>query len=205
MCIMDDESYFTLAHTNINGNDRFFTSDIEKTPASLKYKPVEKCSQKLLVWCCFSENGITKPYFRPSGLAVNQKVYLDEMIIKRVIPFIEKHHSDGNYIFWPDLASSHYAKSVIEYLREKKVNFVEKADNPANVPEARPIENLWGCLKGMVYKNNWQADNLDQLKTRIVYCWKKLAKDDPELVKRLIMTVRQKVGFIHRNGVIEDR
>jgi hypothetical protein len=91
------------------------------------------------------------------------------------------------------------------YLREKKVNFVEKSDNPANVPEARPIENLWANLKRIVYKNNWQADNLDQLKSRIEYCWNKLAKDDPELVKRLIMTVRQKVGFIHRNGVIEDR
>jgi hypothetical protein len=37
-------------------------------------------------------------------------------------------------VFWPDLASAHYAKTMIAYLREKKVNFVEKSDNPPNVP-----------------------------------------------------------------------
>ena len=45
------------------------------------------------------------------------------------MPFIAKHHSDGQYLFWTDLASSHYAKSVIGYLREKNVQFVEKSDN----------------------------------------------------------------------------
>ena len=136
---MDDESYFTLSHTNINGNGQFYSSDISQTPASVKYKSVTKFQKKMLVWSCFSEKGISSPYIVPSGLAVNQKVYLEEMIKKRLIPFIEKHHSDGQYIFWPDLASSHYAKSVIEYLREKKVNFVEKEDNPANVQ--KPIQS----------------------------------------------------------------
>ena len=157
ICIMDDESYFTLSHTNINGNGRFYSSDISQTPASVKYKSVTKFQKKMLVWFCFSEKGISSPYIVPSGLAVNQKVYLEEMIKKRLIPFIEKHHSDGQYIFWPDLASSHYAKKVVEYMREKNVNFVQKEDNPANVPECCPIEDFWGILKVHVYKNNWKA------------------------------------------------
>lgn len=49
LCIIDDESYFTLAHTNINGNGRFYTSDISKTPSNIKFKPVEKYPKKLLV------------------------------------------------------------------------------------------------------------------------------------------------------------
>ena len=76
------------------------------------------------------------------------------------MPFITKYHSDNNYMFWPDLASSHYAKTVLNYLRAKNVNFVKKDQNPPNVPECRPIENFWGILKGKVYKNNWQAQNL---------------------------------------------
>lgn len=154
MCVIDDESYFTLAHTSINGNDRFYTSDINMTPASVKYKQVAKFEKSLLVWFCFSEKGMSKPFFLQSGLAVNQKIYLEECIKKKLIPFIEEHHSDGQYIFWPDLASAHYAKTVIAYLREKKVNFVEREDNPANLPETRPIENFWSILKGLVYKNN---------------------------------------------------
>jgi hypothetical protein len=79
------------------------------------------------------------PFFVPSGLAINQSTYLDECIKKRLIPFIETHHSDGKYVCWHDLVSSRYAKTVIAYLREKKVNFVDKQDNPSNSLEPRPI------------------------------------------------------------------
>ena len=141
---MDDESYFTLTHSTINGNKRFYSSNIRNCPAQvLKYSPVTKFEPKILVYYIFSEEGISKPYFVPSGLAINQDVYLKHCIKQRLIPFIEEHHSDDEYIFQPDLASSHYAKKVVEYLREKKVNFVEKEDNPANVPECRPIEDFW--------------------------------------------------------------
>ena len=201
-CIMDDESYFTLQHTSINGNGRFYTSDISKTPPSVKYKQVDKFPKKLLVWFCFSEEGMSPPFFVPSGLAINQYIYLDECIKKRLIPFIEKHHSDGQYVFWPNLASAHYAKTVIAYLREKKVNFVEKEDNPANVPEARPIENFWGVLKGLVYKNNWQAENLDQLKQRIQYCWRQI---NPDFIQSLAAGVRRQVDLIRRNDLVENK
>ena len=75
-------------------------------------------------------------------------VYKNDCIIKRLIPFINKHHSDGNYVFWPDLASSHYARSVTNYLDEKNIRYVTKFDNPACVPELRPIEDFWSILKG---------------------------------------------------------
>ena len=141
-CIIDDESYFTLAHTSLNGNDRFYTSDVKKTPASVKYQTIQKFQKQMLVWLGFSDKGLSKPYFVPSGLAVNQHVYLNEIIKKKLMPFIAKHHSDSQYLFWPDLASSHYPKSVIGYLREKNVQFVENSDNPPNMPEIRPIENF---------------------------------------------------------------
>ena len=118
----------------------------------------------------------------PSGLAVNQKIYLDECIKKRLIPFIKAHHSDGKYLFWPDLASAHYAKTVTGFFDEKNINYVKKKDNPPNVPELRPIEDFWGILKGLVYEGNWQAENHDQLEKRIKSC---LAKLNKELVQRL--------------------
>ena len=72
------------------------------------------------------------------------------MIKRGLVPFIEKHHSDGIYNFWPDLASSHYAKVVVGYFRAQKINFVQKIENPANVPEARPIEDFWSIFKDNV-------------------------------------------------------
>lgn len=196
---MDDESYFTLAHTSINGNGIFYTSNINQTTSSVKYMPVEKFQKKLLVWLCFSENGVSEPFFVPSGLAVNQHVYLD-IIKRKLIPFIDKYHSDDNYLFWPDLASAHYSKLVKGFLRDKKMNFVERSDNPPNLPECRPIENFWSILKGKVYEGNWQAENLAKLQTRIKYC---LGKIDPKLIQSLAQSIPSLVDNIRRNGLIE--
>uniref|UniRef100_T2MAU0 C-myc promoter-binding protein n=1 Tax=Hydra vulgaris TaxID=6087 RepID=T2MAU0_HYDVU len=148
--IIDDESYFTLSHSSINGNDNFYTSDINLCPSSVKY------------------------YTKRNGLAINQKIYLEDCIKKRLIPFIKEHHQDSQFVFWPDLATSHYANSVQAYLNGQNVRFVPKEDNPANVPEARPIEDFCSIIKGLVYKDNWQAENLEQLRKRIVYCSSKV-------------------------------
>lgn len=200
LCIMDDESYFTLSHSTINGNRSFYSSDVAQTPADQKYRTKAKFEKKLLVWLCFSERGLSQPYFVPSGMAINQITYLNECIIKRLVPFIEEHHPDGEYIFWPDLASSHYAKTVISYLEAKKLNFVEKQDNPPNVPECRPIEDFWSILKGMVYEGNWQAKTLIQLRRRIEYCMKKV---DLDLIYRLSKSIPGRLNKIRMNGVIE--
>ena len=128
--ILDDESYFTLSHSSINGNDNFYSSDTSKTPASVKHTEEAKFEKKLLVWVCASEKGMAKPYFVPSGLAVNKHVYLEQCIKKRLTPFINEHHSDGQYLFWPDLASSHYTKIVTEHFEAEGINYVLKTDNP---------------------------------------------------------------------------
>ena len=78
---------------------------------------------------------------------------------------------------------------------------MERDDNPPNLPEARPIEDFWGILKGLVYKNNWQAENLDQLKQRIQYCWRQI---NPEFIQSLAASVLRRVDFIRRNGVVEN-
>ena len=55
-------------------------------------------------------------------------------------------------MLWRDLASPHYAKTVVDYFREGKLKFSEKIKNPANVPEDRPIEDFWSILKSKVYE-----------------------------------------------------
>jgi len=200
--VMDDESYFTLKHSTINGNNNFYSSNVSETPASVKYDPRSKFENKLLVWMCWSNKGVSKPYFVPSGTAINQNIYLKECLIDKCIPFIESFHSDGQYVFWPDLASSHYANSVTNYLRDKKVKFVEKRDNPPNVPECRPIEDFWSILKGEVYKNNWQAKDLKQLRNRITYCLKKI---DKKAVQDMIGSTKRRLDNIRRNGLVENK
>ena len=131
-------------------------------------------NKKLLVWLAMSSKGMSSILIRPSGNAINQHVYLNECIQKRLVPFIRKHHIGTKYVFWPDLASSHYAKSVLDWLQSNNIPFVANEANPANVPEVRPIKDFWGILKANVYKDGWQAKNLQRLETRIRACLKKI-------------------------------
>ena len=36
--IIDNESYFTLNHSSINGNDILYTSDVKSSPSAVKYQ-----------------------------------------------------------------------------------------------------------------------------------------------------------------------
>ena len=77
-CVMDDESYFTLSHSTINGNHFFYSSDVKATPVNTKYRTKKNLRKKMVVWLVFSEKGMAEPYFIPTCLAVNQIIYLEE-------------------------------------------------------------------------------------------------------------------------------
>ena len=79
-------------------------------------------------------------FFVPNGLAFNQYVNLGECIEKRLEPMIKEYYQDRNCVFWPDLASSHYANMVQNYMLD--IRYVAKEVNLANVPIARPIEDF---------------------------------------------------------------
>ena len=131
-------------------------------------------------------------------MAINPEVYLNECIIKRLVPFINKYHSNGNYVFCPYLASSHYAYSVTDWLEEQNIPFVPNNMNPANLPEARPIEDFWAILKREEYMDGWTANNVDQLESRIKNCLRKI---DVKVVQDLVATTHKRLDQIHRFGV----
>lgn len=165
--ILDDEKYFTLSCSNVPGNDGYYTKDKSTVPPDIRFKKVKKYEAKLLVWVAFSSKGICKPYFAESGNSINAERYLNMCLKPKLLPFLREHHADNNYIFWPDQAKAHYAKIVKSWLETQKIPFVEQQSNPPNVPQARPIEDLWGQLVSLVYEGGWTASTTKQLKRRI--------------------------------------
>ena len=179
-------------------NDSFLSSPTkDRTPENVLIRPKAKYEPKLLIWIAISERGLSQPYFRRSGLAINQNVYLNECIIKRLIPFINAKHSDNNYLFWPDKASSHYANTDLNHFRENDLKFVSKYRNPTNVPQCRPIEDLFAILTKKVYANGWRAETIHQLQCRVKKCIREL---NPNVVKRLAGSVRKRLRIAGRRG-----
>jgi hypothetical protein len=74
------------------------------------------------------------------------QLYLDERIKKRLIPFINGHQMK-DISFWPDMATSHYARIITVYLRLKNKDFVTKSQNTPNFPQARRREKFWALCE----------------------------------------------------------
>jgi hypothetical protein len=92
--VLDDESYFTLSNSDQPGNDIYYSSDKNKKPERVKRKLEAKFEPKLVVWICISPKGVSKQsVFAVSGNAVNQDIYLEDMIKGRLIPFIKSHYN----------------------------------------------------------------------------------------------------------------
>ncbi|MBK5647740.1 MAG: hypothetical protein I4N51_12150 [Acinetobacter sp.] len=189
--------YFTLANSEIKGNDGFYTDNIEECPDNVKYKEKAKFADKILVWCAISIRGISRPYVgRVRGEAVDSESYINNCLTK-LVDFIHQYHAGDDVMFWPDLASCHYARATQNWLRQNNILFVPKNDNPPNLPQARPIEDFWALLSRKVYDGGWQADNEEQLRRRI---FRKIREIDVQAVQNFMTDVRRKLRLIEQHG-----
>lgn len=195
--VMDDEKYFTLSHAELPGNSGFYTDNIEETPDEVRYKAKAKFAEKVLVWCAISERGVSRPFVsRVRGEAVNAEVYIRDCLTK-LVNFINQHHGDGNYMFWPDLASAHYARATLDWLEARNIPYVPRIDNSPNVPQARPIETFWARLAQKVYDNGWEAQNEQELRQRI---FRKVREMNINDAQNLMRPVRHVLRIIEEHG-----
>lgn len=79
-------------------------------------------------------------------------------------------------LFWPDLASAHYARDTINLLNTKGVRLVEKSENPPNCPQLRPIERYWGIIKRILRSDGRDITSLEDFKKMWVASSKKIKK-----------------------------
>lgn len=130
--------------------DRFHTTCIAGTPNNIKIDP------KILVWHAVSP---VSEAFKGSvrGKVVNADVYIQKCLPKTV-EFIQKQHVIYDVIFSPALASCHFAKKTIDYLKSKNIKFVLLA---------WPIENFWAILRKLVTKMDGKPITRKQFRSRI--------------------------------------
>ena len=85
------------------------------------------------------------------------------------MPFIDSKHKREDVLFWPDLASCHYARQTQELLEREGIPFVPKEQTPPPpcCPQLRPIEDVWAILRAKTYEGGWEATSELQLKRRI--------------------------------------
>ena len=107
----------------LSGNDGCYTENFETAPDNVNYAGKTKFEPKVLVWMAISSKGISPPVIRPRGVKViYADIYIDQCLPK-LKQFIESNHTQGEIMFWPDLASNHYAKKTLNWLTEQNIPY----------------------------------------------------------------------------------
>lgn len=193
-CIyMDDETYVKYDFKQMPGRNYYVGKVRGKVDPRFKYIRCEKFAKKAMIWQAICTCGkASRSYITMSTMKTEN--YLNECLKKRLLPLIRQHDTPG--LFWPDLASCHYSKLVLNWMNVEGVHFVPKHLNPPNCPELRPIERFWAIIKRILQKSGAQVSTIKSLKQR----WdSEVKKSGSRLVRALMAGVNGKVRKFIRN------
>ena len=99
-------------------------------------------------------------------------------------------------------AGCHCDEHSLDFLCENLIHHVDKVDNPANLPEVRPLEDFQSILKVKVYESNWEAKTLHQLEVRIKKC---LNEVDQVTILKTNGCVKKILKYVRMLGIFENR
>lgn len=191
--LLDDETYVKMDFGQLPGQKFYLATARGDVPAKFKFMFMDKFAKKMMIWQGICTCGAKTPVFVTTK-TMDSKLYKEECLKKRVLPFIKAH--EGPVKFWPDLASCHYSREVVQWYRDNGVDFIEKELNPPNCPQFRPIEKYWAIMKQKLKKTGKMARDA----AGMVRFWNKLAKEvDTAAVQRLMGGISRKVRNFIRN------
>lgn len=162
--LMDDETYVKMDSKTLPGPQFYTKEKGGSVDQSVSTIGMEKFGEKVLIWQAICSCGLrTSPFFTKGTISAEN--YQKECLKRRLIPFYKEHTVSA--IFWPDLASAHYARSTLTLLDENNINYVAKEENPPNVPEFRPIERYWAIVKRNMKKDGRVAKDMNEFKKKL--------------------------------------
>lgn len=154
--------------------------------------PTLKHPTKVMVWGCFSRNGL-------GGISVldgymNSTKYI-EVLNEKLIPTIQEKQL-SNPVHLDDSAPCHRTKQVKEWHR---LNNINQVDWPGNSPDLNPIENIWGYMKSKIRRR--VIKNKTSLLENILHIWREeipismIQKLSDSMPSRLDKVIKNKGGI----------
>ncbi len=154
--------------------------------------PTFKSGQEsVMVWGCFIKNKLG-PLVRLEG-RITAKIYIEEILEKHLLPFVNDLENNDNCIFQEDNAPIHTARIAKKW---KEDNNITSLPWPAQSPDLNPIENLWDELDRKVRKHKPLPKNQDDLWRILQEEWLKL---DENTIKSLVDSMPRRIAAVIEN------
>ena len=150
-----------------------------------------------MVSLAISKAGKTSVLFVEPGAKVDAQYYT-EVLLKRMIPQMNRLTRGEDYVFMEDGARAHTAQLTLKHLGKRKhLNLLEPHDWPPNSPDLNPVDYcIWGILETNVYRGRRITD-LDTLKQAIITEWAKIPQD---VISRSIDSFRRRLKRVVEEG-----
>jgi len=129
--VMDDETYIPEDPQQVRGEEYYHCSCKQEIDPALVVKHKEKYPRQYLVWQAIGADGNRSEPYVSIGQTMNAAVYLQHCIKERLLPFIDKFYRRYQVLFWPDLATCHYQRDVLQCLQDSGVEVVPKIKKPS--------------------------------------------------------------------------
>ncbi len=111
-----------------------------------------------MIWAAVSSAGVGPLCFLKS--TVNADIYQD-ILEHFMLPSADKLYGDADFIFQQDFSTYHSDKTTSKCFADHAITVL---DWPANMPDLKPICNLWDIFKRNM--RNSRCNNPDELKAQ---------------------------------------
>ena len=147
----------------------------------------KKCG--VMIWGCITFDG-TGTLTDVEG-NINSAKYIS-ILKTHLLPVIENHFPDGEYIFQDDNAPPHKSRETMDFIREKNITGTEW---PAQSPDLNIIENIWLRMKRDIEKEVQLIETSAQLIKVIRRSWENI---NMKYIRDLYETIPSRLAEVIR-------
>ena len=187
---------------NIMWSDECRFSLVSDRPSRCLRRPGEgylpQCTQKtvnksegIMVWGCFSKNGVGELHRVTKGVKINSEEYVS-ILSNALLPSLDLIQNGRFATFMQDNAPCHKTKKVFNWLKERNIRVIE--DWPAQSPDLNPIENLWDHVNRMLQHHN--ITNVEQLWLTVKEIWTNI---DSGTIQKLVDSMPNRILDVQKS------
>jgi hypothetical protein len=197
--VFTDESLFNVEAFLNHQNDRILSRNI--SDANMKGRIASRSGhpQSVMVFGGITSDGKTPLVFVDSGVKINSQNYLNDVLIKEVLPWSQSHFGTKPWTFQQDSAPAHKAKIVQGWCKNNFPDFISTQEWPPYSPDLNPLDySLWSVLKTKACSIPHR--NVDSLRRALQKEWNNLSPEYlraavNDFPKRLRACIKAKGGY----------